>query len=299
MTALRACCLLLSVAFGFSCLGIAAANVILNPGFEAGSGAVADDWLQTGGPSGSSNRDGSMPGGGSFSAYMQADHFVNPAAPTPYTFEQTQPVGSIDDSLNYDLSFSAKVDSDNFDGFDMFYQILWLDQDASDGGGVKGETLTPLIPAGISTSYQTFGLSDMDVPDGSDSFQLRFQLSPGAVDNIANGLYIDDVFLGTDAVGVPGDYNADGAVNAADYTVWRDNLGSAFDLSGNGNESGGSAGVVDGADYALWRSNYDSLLAGAAQSVAVIPEPSGIVLLLCGLVSLAAMGTTHRHRELN
>jgi hypothetical protein len=33
---------------------------------------------------------------------------------------------------------------------------------------------------------------------------------------------------------LPGDYNGDGVVNAGDYTVWRDTLGTEFDLNGNG-----------------------------------------------------------------
>jgi PEP-CTERM motif len=181
------------VAVVFACN--ASANIVLNPGFELGSGADATDWNELAGPSGSTSRSSLSPHSGSFHAYMQIDHINNPAAGAAYFIEQIQPVGSIDNSLNYDLSFFAKTDSTNFAGMDMFYQILWLDQDASDGGGVKGETLTPLIPAGINTSYQSFGLSDVDVPDGADSFLLRFQLSAGAVADIANGLYVDDVVL--------------------------------------------------------------------------------------------------------
>ncbi|QDT70075.1 hypothetical protein MalM25_30200 [Planctomycetes bacterium MalM25] len=269
-------------------VGSASTNVILNPGFEAGTDADASDWLQASGPSGSSSRSDSMPNSGSYSAYMQADHFLNPAAPTPYTIEQLQPVGSIDNSLNYNLSFSAKVDSTDFNGFDMFYQVLWLDQDASDGGGVKGEFLNSLIAEGIGTDYQTFGVSDIDVPDGVDSFQIRFQLSPGAVGEIANGLYIDDVFLGTDAEGLPGDFNADGSVDAADYTVWRDNLNSGFGLNGNGDESGGSAGVVDGADYALWQSQYGGSGAPSSQFGVAVPEPNSLGLLFFVLTAAAA-----------
>ena len=46
-----------------------------------------------------------------------------------------------------------------------------------------------------------------------------------------------------------GDYDQDGAVSAADYTIWRDTLGSTDELQADGNGNG----VVDEADYDLWR----------------------------------------------
>ncbi|MGL4513984.1 MAG: hypothetical protein ACRCT8_12910 [Lacipirellulaceae bacterium] len=51
---------------------------------------------------------------------------------------------------------------------------------------------------------------------------------------------------------VNADYNGDGSQNAADYTVWRDNLGSMANLAADGNLNG----VVDQADYDLWASGY-------------------------------------------
>ncbi len=51
-----------------------------------------------------------------------------------------------------------------------------------------------------------------------------------------------------------GDYNRDGSVDAADFTVWRDTLGTtttSFSAAdGNGN------GVIDQGDYAAWRANF-------------------------------------------
>ncbi len=87
--------------------------------------------------------------------------------------------------------------------------------------------------------------------------------------------------------GLPGDYNDDGIVNLADYTVWRDNLGGSFDLNGNGVETGESAGVVDAADYNYWRSHYGSSLASLANSEAnVVPEPASLLLLLTPIVAI-------------
>lgn len=170
------------------------ANIVLNAGFEAGSGVDAADWNEiTGGPSGFVGRSLSMPNSGAYSAYMSFDHINNPAAGGAYFIEQNQPVGSIVALESYDLSFYSKVDSTDFVGMDAFVQILWLDQDGSDGGGVRGELLTSLIGLGINDGYQQFSLDGLVAAAGADSFLLRFQLSAGAVDNIANGLYVDDV----------------------------------------------------------------------------------------------------------
>lgn len=82
-----------------------------------------------------------------------------------------------------------------------------------------------------------------------------------------------------------GDFNDDGLVNAADYTVWRDNLGlDAAALNGNGV---GAATVVD-ADYDLWAANY-----GAAAGGSAVPEPGSLVLL--SMVAIAsARGRSRR-----
>jgi autotransporter-associated beta strand protein len=68
------------------------------------------------------------------------------------------------------------------------------------------------------------------------------------------------------AVSFQGDYNLDGFVDAADYTVWRDLLGLPVAL-GSGAD-GDFDGRVTEADYALWRTNFG---APAAPQVAPIP----------------------------
>ncbi|MGL4514821.1 MAG: ThuA domain-containing protein [Lacipirellulaceae bacterium] len=64
---------------------------------------------------------------------------------------------------------------------------------------------------------------------------------------------------------LPGDYNRDGRVNAADYTVWRDqvgpNPGSRADGTGDG--------VVDTLDYNLWVANYGRIASATTSTVAV------------------------------
>ena len=84
-----------------------------------------------------------------------------------------------------------------------------------------------------------------------------------------------------------GDYNGDGVVDAADYTVWRDTLGSTTDLRANGDDTGASAGVIDEADYAVWRANFGaSAGAGVTRSLSTaVPEPSSLLLASAALLA--------------
>lgn len=223
-----------------TCVSIATSQVVtLNSGFEAGSGADADDWLELTGPSGMVIRSDEMPRTGSYSAHLTFDHINNPAAGAAYFVEQNLGANSIDSTQDFSLSFWAKVESIDFTGTDMFFQVLWLDQDASDGGGVQGEILTSLIGLGINTEYQEFGFEDVDVPDTADSFILRFQVSAGAVDGVANGMFVDDVSLSSGAKVIIGDVNMDGTVDLLDVGPFVDLISSGgflpeADINGDG-----------------------------------------------------------------
>jgi hypothetical protein len=83
-----------------------------------------------------------------------------------------------------------------------------------------------------------------------------------------------------------GDYNDDGTVDGADYTVWRDNLNmSAAALA---NRDPNISGLVKESDFLSWRNHYgESNGGGAGASVSVlayapaaVPEPSSLTLLV-------------------
>jgi GH35 family endo-1,4-beta-xylanase len=79
----------------------------------------------------------------------------------------------------------------------------------------------------------------------------------------------------------PGDYNGDGTVDAADYSVWRDTFGSSDDLRADGNGDG----VVDDGDYGVWKALFGTTYGtGAGSLAAAVPEPASAVLLLAGLL---------------
>lgn len=88
---------------------------------------------------------------------------------------------------------------------------------------------------------------------------------------------------------IAGDYNSDGTVNQTDYTIWRQNFGSAVSLDADGNLNG----VVDAGDYVVWRNNLGLSLpgsgSGAAKLVAggAVPEPAAGLLLIGGAAFLA------------
>lgn len=94
---------------------------------------------------------------------------------------------------------------------------------------------------------------------------------------------------------VPGDYNNDGAVNAADYTVWRDHQGALYSLHGE-NPDAATPGVVDQEDYDYW-SNHFGLTAADVSPLpplpgAAVPEAGASLLLAFG--STVALGFTRR-----
>jgi len=72
--------------------------------------------------------------------------------------------------------------------------------------------------------------------------------------------------------GLAGDFNGDFVVDAADYSIWRDNLGAANEdsIANNGDGQNG----VDTADYEIWKESFgESLQLGSAADAAV-PEPA-------------------------
>ena len=85
-----------------------------------------------------------------------------------------------------------------------------------------------------------------------------------------------------------GDYNGDGAVDAADYTVWRDSFGSTTNLAADGDNSG----VVDENDLDVWRSRYGAIALEASSFG--VPEPTGLVI---GVLSVLIAASVRRYRS--
>jgi virginiamycin B lyase len=86
---------------------------------------------------------------------------------------------------------------------------------------------------------------------------------------------------------VPGDYNLDRNIDAADYVLWRDTLGEqGADLAADGNGNGS----IDAADFDVWRAHFGNTAvpgsgaAGRLPDIASVPEPTTLVLLVISFV---------------
>jgi hypothetical protein len=93
---------------------------------------------------------------------------------------------------------------------------------------------------------------------------------------------------------VGGDYNGNGVVDAADYAMWSDTLGSITNLAADGDGNGS----IGAGDYHVWRANFGrSSVAGGGTSFA-IPEPAAIVLALTSLPMLALQRQIRTRRSI-
>jgi hypothetical protein len=85
--------------------------------------------------------------------------------------------------------------------------------------------------------------------------------------------------------GVPGDYNDDGTVDAADYADWRKHNGTATTLPNDD-----TPGNVGADDYTRWMANFGNTAGSgaAAGGAGAVPEPASSLLVVLALGILAA-----------
>lgn len=151
-----------------------------------------------------------------------------------------------------------------------------------------------------ATNSSSKHLSEMNLT-GSRSITKEQQGAPIALGNLFGGGAQDLQFTFHAAAGAaPGDYNEDGIVNLADYTVWRDNVGAPAGTLPNDSDGG----EIGSAQYLTWKANFGESAGGTFQtytgvvryvslapllgtSVAV-PEPSAylIAAMMVGVFGL-------------
>lgn len=124
------------------------------------------------------------------------------------------------------------------------------------------------------TVYVSFGPGDFST---SDFFTLDFSIA---------------------MIVPPGDFNRDGIVDAADYTLWRDTqgqtgIGLAADVTGV-NLQGIPDGIVDESDYAVWAANFGSSVADNEPSAILAPEPGAATMAILTLLACCASQNSRR-----
>jgi hypothetical protein len=183
---------------------------------------------------------------------------------------------AIADGLNGNALFSDMTPVDN----SPHTISLSLERAAPDATGqdVRIEVAVDGMAYGAQPPNPVEGMPENGVIATRDSFDY-FML----VQNTDAGNYLIDNFtvelISALAPGLPGDYNDDDTVDAADYTTWRNLLGAAVALP---NETV-TPGMVTTEDYDEWRANFGAT--GGSGATASIPEPASggmaLVVICC------------------
>jgi len=134
-------------------------------------------------------------------------------------------------------------------------------------GGTLDLTFAPDVNV-AAQSGRTIDLFDWTGVTPTGAFTIS---SPYTWD--LSNLYTTGEVTLTAAPSLPGDYNLDGTVDAADYTVWRKGLGTTYTQD----------------DYDDWQANFGATVgsgAGARGSdhavSPIVPEPATVLLLVFG-----------------
>jgi hypothetical protein len=145
---------------------------------------------------------------------------------------------------------------------------IGYDQIQSSGALFFDGTLrVSLINGFTPTAGQSFNLFDWISQNGTFD-TLDLPALAGLAWNTSQ-LYVSGALSLAAAVGLPGDYNFNGTVDAADYVVWRKNPGG-FTVNA----------------YDTWRANFGQTAgSGAVASAnATVPEPTTALLMMIAIV---------------
>lgn len=137
---------------------------------------------------------------------------------------------------------------------------------------------------GTGLSLNKFEISNI-LADGGDGLPVVYFAGEVFWEETVNMTTLqfraDTTFRLAPSISLAGDYNRDGVVDVADYTTWRDTLGSEALLGADGDGDN----IVDNDDYTVW---VNAMLGGASTSV---PEPTALACLV-----IAAIGLTPTRR---
>jgi hypothetical protein len=135
-------------------------------------------------------------------------------------------------------------------------------------------------------AWNPAGARLFDLPVSQDPTNLKFGGPAGRTLFITAGTSLFKVDLNVPAP-AQGDFNGNGSVDAADYIIWRNTLGTTANLSADGNANH----IIDPADYDLWQSRFGQPIATGSTSPLPVPEPATALLLLCAAIAMSQRRT--------
>jgi hypothetical protein len=147
--------------------------------------------------------------------------------------------------------------------------------------------LAPLADNGGPTLTRAIPVTSPAINSGSNLFNLsNDQLGSTFSRTIGGTVDIGALELQT-APALPGDYNRDETVDAADYVLWRKTMGSG--VSTFDGADGEGSGYVDQDDYPVWTENFGEELIGGSGGNRFFAEltlriPAGSVKLISPLL---------------
>jgi hypothetical protein len=188
-----------------------------------------------------------------------------------YLGQPNVPTGFGATQVGYNIHLAVTFDLDTETG-----SVSWYDLDDPTDASTKGDVELGTFPNGAGVGNYAFTRLIVSETPPSAGF--------------------DNIRLAVFSEGLAGDYNSDGTVDAADYTVWRDNLGAADEtvIGGNGDGLNG----VDQGDYLVWKSNFGTIAGpmGGGSSLGQVPVPEPATSVLAIVAAMAWLALFFRSR---
>ncbi|QDU88914.1 hypothetical protein Pla175_22980 [Pirellulimonas nuda] len=203
-----------------------------------------------------------------------------------FTLNDTSGAGTILTGFHFDLgAFRANAATD-------WELAVLAGGDLTAGALATGTATVGASPMQDDESIDLRGLTD-NILDANGTVTFRLSFTGGVDASSGHHLFLDNVGVTGVSLGLAGDYNRDGVVDAADYTVWRDHLGAPAGTLPNDPYSG----AIGADQYNTWRDHFGQSTSSAATvQNAAVPEPDSLamVVLLAGASIISARRSVAR-----
>lgn len=162
--------------------------------------------------------------------------------------------------------------------------------------------LGPLMNNGGPTLTHALSSGSQAIDKGANPQSLTTDQRGQSYTRVIGGQADIGAFELQTAVGpeLPGDYNGNHVVDAADYVLWRKTLGTEVPMFSGADGSGN--GAIDPVDYSVWRQNFGDTGAAAAafdisREESSVDEPSAAQTALAELPPPAGIRPLANNRE--